>query len=190
MVRKFIASHKKLIILAILLVQTCAYGEKGTLVPLDFQYKMILKIVSFDRNFKKIHGDTFVIGLFKESGSKSVYEKEFRSIIKSQHGKTLNHLPIKFKTITEKEIGNITKEDISLLMFLPEIKNIKHYLGQVKDSGILTAGFSQKYVEIGAGIGIGLKNNGKPQILINLKSIRSTRSDFGSNLLSLAKIYR
>jgi len=130
-----------MIILVILLIApSFAFSSDIAIVPMDFQYKMILKIVSFDRNFKKKNGKIFVIGLFKCRSNSPAHEKEFYSILRKQRGKTVNNLSIKFKTITEKELISLTPNKISLLLFLPEIKNIKYYVRQIEEKGILTAG--------------------------------------------------
>jgi hypothetical protein len=59
-----------------------------------------------------------------------------------------------------------------------------------QNKSILTITGVPSYVEGGISIGLGLKSNSKPEILVNMGSIKSEKHDISSQLLKLAKIVK
>ncbi len=163
-------------------------------VPLEQQFSLFLKILTFDKNLKERAGDEFVIAV--------LYQKKFKSSltakdeIESVMGKSLinkiGQSPVKYLSIdidSESDIpAAINKSGADFLYVAPlrafsleSIIDASRALGKTTLTGV------PGYVESGLAIGIGARG-GKPEIIINLPAAKAEGANFNAQLLKLAKI--
>lgn len=162
-------------------------------VPIDIQYPLFLKILTFDRNLKARVGAEIVIGV--------VYQKKFRvsfltceefvTAINTSPIKKIEKLPVKYVLIDldSTEISTALSNNAVDMLYVTPLRavEIKQIVGICHDRHLTTLTGVVDYVEQGLGIGIGIKDK-KPKIIINLPASKAEGLDFSSELLKLAKI--
>ncbi|MGB8658406.1 MAG: YfiR family protein [Candidatus Zixiibacteriota bacterium] len=162
-------------------------------VPVDLQYSLFLRILTFDRNLKARVGEEIVVGV--------VYQKNFRESInaKDEFTKAMDESPIKqiedipirkaFINLNNTDLDSaVSQMKINILYITPlrtvKIKDITK-VSQIKQLITLTG--VPDYVVSGLAVGIGTKGD-KPLIIINLPATKKEGADFSSQLLQLAKV--
>jgi hypothetical protein len=181
-----------LIIFIIILGFTILWAEEMP-VPVDLQYSLLMKILTFDRNLKARVGEEIVVGI--------VYQKNFRESIntRDEFTKAMDESPIKkIEDIPIRQVpvnldnidldSAVSQMKIDILYITPlravKIEDIAK-VSQTKQLTTLTG--VPDYVESGLAVGIGTKGD-KPLIIINLSAAKKEGADFSSQLLRLAKI--
>ncbi|MBN2412711.1 YfiR family protein [candidate division KSB1 bacterium] len=163
-------------------------------VPIRIHLPILLKILTFDRNFKNKVGDEIVIGI--------IYQRKFNTSLNAKNnfvdelnksGLTkLEGLDVKFTTInidtTDLETA-LLSEKIDVFYVTPlRAKGIEEIKNKSRKYHIITMSGVEEYIKFGLTVGVGIKGN-KPQILINLDAAKLENIDFSSQLLKLAQIY-
>ncbi len=165
-------------------------------MPVDIQYSIFLKILSFDRNLtKNADNNEIVIGIIYQSlfrGSLNV-KNQFEKAFEKSDVKNISGLPIRIKPI---DIQNTSLEDtvsiekINIFYITPlravDISTITSYS---KANKIMSLTGVPEYCTDGVAVGIGLKS-GSPQILINLEASKQESVNFSSQLLRFARIIK
>jgi hypothetical protein len=163
-------------------------------VPLDLQAKLLLKILTFDRNLEKRADSAVVVGIVynpEDTDSKKV-KSEFSKALGKYSDKKVKGLPVsqiglKYSSWANL-LNNIRSYNVSVLYVTSgNSDNLEEILKASRADSVLTVTGVLKYVEEGVSIGIGLKEN-KPQIMVNLSSAEAEGTDFSSQLLRLAKV--
>ncbi len=183
-------------IIAIFVLGVSLYPAQEMPVSTELQYKLLLKILTFDRNLETRIGDEIVIGILYQSKfrlSEITKSSWVRSIEESEI-KTLEDIPIRFVNIDLNEENNIaeviSRENVDILYITPlRAFNLKSITELSQSNKIITFTGVPEYTEDGIGISIGTKGN-KPQIIINLDASKLEGCDFSSKLLNLARIVR
>ena len=165
-------------------------------VPIKIQYELFLKILTYDRSFKKRVGDEIVIGI--------VYQRRFRislnvknelvEVIEKSSTKKLEEIPIRYVPIDLDDepalTDAISRNSIDILYVAPlralELKTITELSRQKQ---VMTLTGVPDYVKSGLAVGIGLKGK-RPQIIINLPAAKAEGVDFRAQLLKVAKIIK
>jgi len=165
-------------------------------VPPRVQIPILLKVLTYDRNFERKVGDKLVIGILYDSqddDSKKIKEK-LLDVLDSLSGKTVKDAPFTYVDLgysSEESLRNsIVSKNIDVLYLAPGgVLYLKSIVQISQKYKILTITGVPDYVKKGISVGIGLKDK-KPEIWINLGSTKAEGSDFTANLLKLCKIIR
>jgi hypothetical protein len=164
-------------------------------VPVEIQFPLLLKTLTFDRNLKSRVGDEIVIGLVYQCKFKASLnaKDQFMKVAKSSSISSIEGIPIRLVAIDVEETtleDNLSKNDVNILYVAPlralEIKKITE-VSRAKQITTLTG--VPRYVEKGLAVGIGTKEE-KPEIIINLPAAKAEGADFSSQLLKLAKVIK
>lgn len=162
-------------------------------VPVDLQYELFLKIISFERSLLSENKDSLVIGILYQSRySASRNTKD--EFIKTMHDhpvKDIKGNPIEYVLIdvmSEDVSESIIAKKINILYLTPvRALDIEKIAATCRNHKILSLSGVPEYCERGLSVGIGQKG-AKPEIIINLNAARLEGADFSSQLLKLAKI--
>ncbi len=162
-------------------------------IPVNVQFPLFLKILTFDRNFKARVGDEIVIGI--------VYQGKFKTSLntKDEIMNAMDRYPIKkVEDISIRcvpvDIGNkpnleriISRNDIDVLYITPlRALGVGSITSVSRAKQIMTLTGVPDYVESGLAVGIGIKGE-NPQIIVNLPAAKSEGANFSSQLLKLAR---
>jgi len=163
-------------------------------VPVDVQYPLLLKILTFDKNLKARVGNEIVCGI--------VYQKKFRTslnvkdellrVIDSLALRQIDGIPVRYIAI---DVGDdfilenaILENNVNVLYIAPvRALDIGKITAISRSKRLLTLTGVPEYVESGLSVAIAARGE-KPQIMINLNAAKAEGSDFSSQLLKLAKI--
>ncbi len=179
-------------IIIIILGFTLLWAEEMP-VPVDLQYSLFLKILTFDRNLKDRVGEEIVVGIvyqknFRESNS---VKEEFTKVMDESPIKAIEDIPIRQVPINLDNTGldsTVSQMKIDILYITPlravKIEDITK-VSRTKQLTTLTG--VPDYVESGLAVSVGTKGD-KPLIIINLPASKKEGADFSSQLLRLAKI--
>ncbi|MCK4384798.1 MAG: YfiR family protein [candidate division Zixibacteria bacterium] len=165
-------------------------------VPPRVQIPILLKVLTYNRNFEKKVGDELVIGILydsKDDDSKKV-KQEVSEILDSLSAMTVKGVPFFYVEVeynSEDSLRNLVKSNkIDVLYIAPGgIWSLKSIVQISQKYEIPTMTGITDYVKKGISVGIGLKEN-KPEIWVNLDSAKAEGSNFSANLLKLCKVIR
>ncbi|MCX6143217.1 MAG: YfiR family protein [Ignavibacteriales bacterium] len=163
-------------------------------VPMDVQYSLFLKILSFDRNFRTRVDEKVVIGVLSQEGVKSSLQakEDFLNAAAQCSQKQLFDKPIECVGISIEEGADLQNALAGLRLTAAYITpmravNISALARSLAERGIITLTGIPEYVEKGVVIGIGLRAD-RPLILINLTQGKRAGADLSAQLLRLAKV--
>jgi hypothetical protein len=164
-------------------------------VPAKLQVPLILKILTFDRNFEQRVGPALRIGIIYTSQDPASHraKEEIARTLDYYTTKTIKKLPITYISLeyqTEQAVQEAVKtEHINVLYVVPgNADHLQKLLNISQANRITTVTGVPTYVKEGVAVGIGVEKNQKPRILINLRSSKSEGSAFDANLLRLATV--
>jgi hypothetical protein len=163
-------------------------------IPFDLQAKLLLKVLTFDRNLENRADSTVVVGIVytMESEDSQRARAEFSKALEKYTGKKvkghpLSQVSLRFSSWSDLA-AKVKSHNVSVLYVTPgDSFYLKGVIKASRADSVLTTTGITKYVEQGISIGIGLKEN-NPQIIINLSSAKAEGCDFSSQLLKLAKV--
>ena len=165
-------------------------------VPADLQVPLILKVLAFDRNFDKRGWTVLRIGIvFVASDPASAkVRSDIVEVFHRLSDKTLRNLPIDYTAVeytSDAQIEGVVKaRQFAMLYIAPgNARNLQKLLQVCQDQHIITTTGVPAYVEKGVAIGIGVRQD-RPEIVINLRSMRSAGSEFDASLLQAARVIR
>jgi hypothetical protein len=163
-----------------------------TVVPVDIQFALFSKILSFDRNLKNRVGDEIVFGILYQGKNATSLEikKEIEKVV--PFIKQIDDIPIEFEWIdlsAKPDAESAFSGSRSNIFYLTPLihTDIKTIIKWSRRRGIITLTGVEEYVEQGLSIGIALKEK-KPWPVINLPAARAEGADFDSKLLNLSKV--
>jgi hypothetical protein len=165
-------------------------------VPAALQVPLLLKILTYDRNFGS-HGESALhVAIIVAPGDpvSTRTSSEIAEVFRSLADKTVRKLPITFQTLeytSDDQIANaLPAKQVNVLYIAPgNDKNLRNLIQMSHTRGAISTTGVPTYVEKGVAVGIGVRQD-KPQILINLASSRAAGSDFDAGLLRIASIVR
>ncbi len=165
-------------------------------VPVEVQFQLFKKILSYDRNLRSRCGDTLAIAIVYQNRFRSslTTKEEFLRIVDEQPEHRIENLPYictAFEMGSMQELENfLVKNNIDIVYLTPlrgiDIKQVAHIS---HTNTVVTLTGIPEYISSGIIVGIDIKGE-KPQILINLTSATTAKVDFNSQLLKLSKIVR
>ncbi|HSB61983.1 MAG TPA: YfiR family protein [Vicinamibacteria bacterium] len=163
-------------------------------LPIDQQVPLLLKVLTYDRNFEAKAGEELAIGIVHDPGdreSAAATEQMVANLVRFAD-KTVKKLPLRYYTIEYTGAADLQSfvkaKRISLLYVAPgSSRNLSPILQVAQSLRVTTATGVPDYVRKGVAVGVGLAQD-RPQILINLASSRAEGSDFDASLLRIASI--
>jgi hypothetical protein len=178
------------------LLSVPATGADAMPFTADVQVALLLKILTYDRSFPVKAKSALDIGIVYMPGDpQSVKAKD--DIVKTLQGfsdRTIKNVPIKFQPIEYRgraSLETAVRSGVNVFYVAPGTADaIDEVLKVSHRSGVTTATGVPEYVTRGVAIGIGMKADKKPDILINLPSSRSEGSEFDASLLRIANIVK
>jgi hypothetical protein len=186
-------SSPALLALLSLLLPGSASAEKMALSA-DLQIPLILKVLTYDRQFEAKAGEEVAIGVVytpTDPDSSRATEEVQGTLFKFQ-GKTVKRLPIKYFLIEYTTPADLEKaikaRGINVLYLSPGIGRAVESVVRISQAQrITTTTGVPDYVRKGVAVGVGVRQD-KPQILINLPSSKAEGSEFDASLLRIAQV--
>jgi hypothetical protein len=183
-------------VLATLLCARAAAAEPMPF-PADVQITLLLKILTYDRSFQAKAKSAVTIGVvYVAADPESVKAKdEILNTLKLVADRTIKNVPIRAVALEYRDpagLGKIVqKAGINVFYIAPgNADSLRELLRVSHTQGITTATGVPEYVQRGVAIGIGIKADKKPDILINLPSSRQEGSEFDASLLRIANVVK
>jgi YfiR/HmsC-like len=165
-------------------------------VPADVQVPLILKVLTFDRNFSHKITSALFIGIVYDplNPISNRAQSEIAQTLEQYTTKTIRRMPIKYVSLEyngEQLLDEIASaNDINVFYIMPGMAvHLPDLLRFSQAHQITTVTGVPDYVEKGVAVGIGVKKNRKPGILINLPASKSQGNAFEANLLRLAVVF-
>ncbi|MBN1290388.1 MAG: YfiR family protein [Candidatus Latescibacteria bacterium] len=162
-------------------------------VPVNVHYKLLLKIITFDRNLDMRSSDAIGIGIVFQSMYRTSLnvKNQLAEEIETSQIKELNQKPITylFIDITGENLETaIVQNNINILYFAPiRAVNIEEISELCQKHKILSFSSVPKYCEMGFAVSVEQVGD-KPQIVINHTAAKNSGIDFSSQLLRLARL--
>ena len=182
---------RRLLLPLLLLLPLPSVAQTMT-VDADRQVQILLKVLTYDRQFEAKAGQKLKIGIvYVAADPESVKAAdEIGTTLKAYGDKPIKRIPFSFVMIkyttpaaVEQEIKS---EGIGLLYIAPgNTKNVGDLIRISQQHKITTATGVLDYVAKGIAIGVGIERD-KPRIHINLASSKSEGSEFDASLLQIA----
>jgi uncharacterized protein DUF4154 len=173
----------------------------GTAEPMPFtpdvQITLLLKILTYDRSFQaKAHAGVTIGVVYVAADPESVRVKD--AILKTLQlvsDRTIKNVPIRALALEYRDPISLEKAvragGINVFYIAPGNGDTLQQLLRVSHTrGITTATGVPEYVQRGVAIGIGIKADKKPDILINLPNSRQEGSEFDASLLRIATVVK
>ena len=165
-------------------------------VPPELQVPLILKILTYDRNFdSRAQAEVRVGIVFVAADPSSLKAKnEVADVFQRFSAKTVRSLAIKYNVIefmSDSQVADAARSnEINVFYVAPGNSRNLETLRRISQSRrIVTTTGVPPYVEQGIAVGIGVEQD-KPHILINLPSSKAEGSEFDASLLRIAKVVR
>lgn len=186
---------KNYLLIIIIFVWFGSQNAQEMPIPIDVQYKLFSKILTYERNLKEDNDEILIGIIYQDLFRTSLLTKnEFIENFNKSAQKSIDNIPIHCKTISlnsEKElIETLESSEIDILYVTPlRSFNLKTIVQESRKNKILTMSGVPEYIEAGLSVGIGISGN-NPQILINLPASKAEGANFSSKLLKIAKIIK
>jgi hypothetical protein len=165
--------------------------------PVDVQVPLLLKILTYDRLFEAKARSALTIGVvFVAADPESVQAKDdILRALQAMSDRTIKNVPIKGLALEYRDAVSLEKtvrtNSINVLYIAPGNAAVLSPLLRLSHTrGITTATGVPEYVQKGVAIGIGIRPDRKPDILINLPSSRQEGSEFDASLLRIATVVK
>jgi hypothetical protein len=178
------------------LQRTAAADVEVNPVPADLQVPLLLKVLTYDRNFVKRGWTALNIAIVfvGNDPASSKARSDILDVFKRSSDKTLRNLPISFTAVeymSDSQIENVVKTgQFNMLYIAPgNARNLPKLLEVSQSQQIITTTGVPDYVQRGVAVGIGVRQD-RPEILINLQSSKSAGSEFDASLLRVARVIR
>ena len=165
--------------------------------PPDVQITLLLKILTYDRSFQAKARSGVTIGVvYVGSDPESVRTKdEILKTLQLVSDRTIKNVPIRSVALEYRDPLSLEKAvrngGINVFYIAPgNAASLQQLLRMSHTRGITTATGVPEYVQRGVAIGIGIKADKKPDILINLPNSRQEGSEFDASLLRIATVVK
>jgi hypothetical protein len=165
-------------------------------VPAELQVPLILKILTYDRNFDSRSNSALRVGIVFVAGDPvSLKAKnEVAGVFRSFSDKTVKKLAIRHTEIeytSDSQIEEAARiNQFNIFYVAPgNSRNLANLLRISRARQIITTTGVPAYVDQGIAVGVGVAQD-RPHILINLPSSKAEGSEFDASLLRIAKVVR
>lgn len=182
-------------VLAVLLARPLS--AQGMAQPIDVQVPIILKVLTYDRQFEARTGDAVTIGIIHDPTDpiSARAMSDLSETLYAARDKTVRRLPIRYFQIditgTPDLAGFSEERKISVYYLTPGLTSdtIARVLEVSREHGITSITGVPEFVDAGVSVGIG-ERRGRPQILINLPASRAEGCEFDASLLRIATVIK
>ena len=171
-------------------------GAEPMPVPADLQVTLILKVLSYDRNFAaRAAGELRIAVVISPGDPDSVRARaQIVDVTQTLPFRMMRGVPIRYFFVeyaSDAQLETfVTTNQIAVLYIAPgNQQNLDALLRISQSRQIVTATGVPEYVERGVAVGVGVRQD-KPVILINLPSSKSAGTEFDASLLRIAKVIR
>ena len=162
-------------------------------VPINVQFPLLIKVLSFERTLIGKAGNEIVIGILyyrKNKSSNDVHE-EILDLVRSAKPKigssTVRCVPIEMNEGMDLST-QLNRYQIQALYITPmRAIDVESIASTCQSNHILSMTGVIDYLDSGIALGVGIHQD-KPQIIVNLSEAKAEGADFSSKLLRLAKI--
>lgn len=168
-------------------------AEQDMAVPLDVQYPLFLKILTFDRNLQMRAGEELVIGVVYQPRVRASWlaKDALMKLIDTSSIQAKN-LPVRGVPIEARSPEHLARaieiHRVDVLYVGPlRAVAIKDVTSVSRPRHVITLTGMPRYVDDGLAVGIGLAQE-RPEILVNLAAARAEGADFKAQFLKLARI--
>ena len=165
--------------------------------PADVQVTLLLKILTYDRSFQFKAKSGVTIGVvYVPTDPESVRAKDaIAKTLALVSDRTIKNQPIRHVAIEYPGAAALERavraNKVTVFYIAPgNADSLAALLKLSRTYGITTATGVPEYVQRGVAIGIGIRADKKPEILINLPSSRSEGSEFDASLLRIATVVK
>jgi YfiR/HmsC-like len=161
------------------------------------QVPVLLKVLTYDRHFEAKAGLGVVVGIVYVAGDQLSLKaaEDVGSTFFGFKGKTLKKVPVSYEMIEYKGAADLEKtikaKHVNVLYITPgNDKNLVDLVKVSQANSITTVTGTAEYVKSGGiAIGVGLRQDNKPQIHINLHAAKAEGSEFDASLLQIAEVH-
>lgn len=162
-------------------------------VPMNLQYSLIGKILSFNRTLKSHSDDKVIIGILYQSKyrSSSNAKNELLAIAQADVGGKIGSRAVQWIGVElQDENINVALETENIdVLYITPMRNvaIKDIAAVTRAKHILSITGIPEYLEDGLAVGIGSKGE-KPFLYVNLVASKAEGADFNSQFLKIVQI--
>jgi hypothetical protein len=162
-------------------------------LPVEAQVPLLLKLLSFDRNFRGRAGGELVIAILFQGGNReSVNVKSDVEAALKQSATALGGLPLRAVSIDldeEPDLASVLAARTVVVMYVSPLRavDIREITKASRKAQVRSFTGVPHYVEQGIALGLGLRGD-LPQIIINLPAAREEGADYGAQVLKLARV--
>ncbi|MBI1939376.1 MAG: DUF4154 domain-containing protein [Ignavibacteriales bacterium] len=162
-------------------------------VPVDIQFPIFLKILTFDRKLQQRGKNGLSMMILYQKNYKPSYSirEEINKLLNQLAINRIESIPIKYNFVDIDEVNlhaALIKYHTNLIYICPLRGVALQTITQTtKELGVLSFTGVPEYVEEGVSVGIELKGE-KPHIMINITSAKAEQAEFSSQLLRVSKI--
>lgn len=185
-------------LLACAVFATVGFGhlDQSFPVPVEHQYPLIAKILTFDRNLHQRSGAELVMGVIHQPGYPPSLAtlRELERVVSESPIKSVEGMPVRVVAVPLRDPRTLEAELLSLgvnVAYLAPLRavDVRAVVAASHAAGALTVTGVPDYVGMGVSVGLGLQSD-RPRILINLPASRRDGADFAAGLLTLADVIR
>ena len=185
------------VILASLLALAVPAAAQTMPMPVDIQLPLFLKILTYDRSFQYKARTAITIGIVYLPGDPASVKAKDDMVANMGRlsDRTIKNLPIRHVVLEFKDVPSLDKAvkagRVNVLYVAPGMgEQLAAIMKMSRTYAITTATGVPEFVQRGIAVGIGMKADKKPDILINLPSSRSEGSEFDASLLRIATVVK
>ncbi len=180
-----------------LLAAARAGAAEAMPIPPDVQITLLLKVLTYDRNFAtKARAGVSIGVVYVPTDPESVRVKDEILMTLSRVGdRTIKNLPIRYTALEFRDPVSLEKlvraNRINVFYVAPgNSAGLASLTKMSKTFAITSLTGVPEFVQRGVAIGIGMKPDNKPDILINLRASREEGSDLDASLLRIAQVVK
>ena len=166
-------------------------------VPAELQVPLILKILTYDRNFGSRSKSELRVGIvFVPGDPVSLKAKnEIAGVFRGFNDKTVRNVAIRHTEVeytSDSQIEEVVRANRFNIFYVApgNSGNIETLLRISHARQIITTTGVPAYVDKGIAVGVGVGVEDTPRVLINLPSAKAEGSEFDASLLRIAKVVR
>jgi hypothetical protein len=179
--------------LALLLVAEPAAFGAGSGVDTLTALPILLRVLTYDRNFRSRGAGEFVVLVPAEAGKESIRD-DVLVVTKTLGLDTIHNRQLKFVASELKDVASLddavqkTRAQAILAVSGLSPASVKAISDVAQTNQIYTLALDSKFVETSLALGVEPKEDGKPQIVINLNAAKAVGAVFENSVLKLAKL--
>ena len=179
------------VVVALLVLAPCVVTAQHMPLPVELQFSLFYRIMSYDRNQEQRSLDGLVIAVVYQSGyraSRAAHDEAVR-----QRPPAEAESSVRFVSVDLDGGGDLAaaladpRFDVLYVAPLRAV-GIADIATACRRRRLLCLTGVPEYVESGLAVGVGLRGE-RPEILVNLAAARAGGADFSAQLLRLARVW-